>query len=222
MNIKKKKPIIVSMGGYAASGGYYISCAADWIVAEPTTLTGSIGIFGMFPEASELMNKKLGLHVATVKTNEHADLGLSMARPFNASESAIIQRYINNGYELFTQRCAEGRKMKQADIKAIAEGRVWTGLHAKQIGLVDQLGSLNDAIAVAEKKAKVKEYSVMEYPKNASFLENLMKEASGNSYAEAQMKAALGEYQEMFGQMKNIQSKTGIQASLPYYLRFNL
>ncbi len=222
MNIKKKKPVIVSMGGYAASGGYYISCAADWIVAEPTTLTGSIGIFGMFPEASELMNKKLGLHVATVKTNEHADLGLSMARPFNESESALIQRYINSGYELFTKRCADGRKMKQADIKAIAEGRVWTGMHAKQIGLVDQLGNLKDAIAVAEKKAKVKEYSVMEYPSNSSILENLMKEVSGNSYADAQMKAALGEYQEMFGQLKNINRKTGIQASLPYYLRFNL
>jgi protease-4 len=157
-----------------------------------------------------------------VKTNEHADLGLSMARPFNESESALIQRYINSGYELFTKRCADGRKMKQADIKAIAEGRVWTGMHAKQIGLVDQLGNLKDAIAVAEKKAKMKEYSVMEYPSNSSILENLMKEVSGNSYADAQMKAALGEYQEMFGQLKNINRKTGIQASLPYYLRFNL
>ena len=109
-----------------------------------------------------------------------------------------------------------------AHIKAIAEGRVWTGMHAKQIGLVDQLGNLKDAIAVAEKKAKVKEYSVMEYPSNSSILENLMKEVSGNSYADAQMKAALGEYQEMFGQLKNINRKTGIQASLPYYLRFNL
>ena len=222
MNIKQKKPIIVSMGGYAASGGYYISCAADWIVAEPTTLTGSIGIFGMFPEASELMNKKLGLHVATVKTNKYADLGLSMARPFNESESAIIQRYINNGYELFTKRCADGRKMKQNDIKAIAEGRVWTGVHAKQLGLVDQLGSLQDAINVAEKRAKVKEYSIMEYPNSSSLLDNLLAEVSGNSYADGQMKAALGEYYDLFGQLKNIHSKTGIQASLPYYLRFSL
>ena len=222
MNIKAKKPIIVSMGGYAASGGYYISCAADWIVAEPTTLTGSIGIFGMIPEASELMNKKLGLHVSTVKTNEHADLGLSMARPFNESESAIIQRYINNGYELFTKRCADGRKQSQDVIKAVAEGRVWTGVHAKQLGLVDQLGSLKDAIAVAEKRAKVKDYSIMEYPAGGSFLDNLLNEIQKKSYADAQMKAALGEYYELFGQLRNIQQKTGIQASLPYYLRFNL
>ena len=222
MNIKQKKPIIVSMGGMAASGGYYISCAADWIVAEPTTLTGSIGIFGMFPEASELMNQKLGLHVATVKTNEHADLGLSMARPFNASESALLQRYINNGYELFTRRCADGRKMKQADIKAIAEGRVWTGLHAKKLGLVDQLGSLKDAIAVAEKRANIKEYSIMDYPSGGSMLDNLLKEAQGNSYADTRLKAALSEYYDIFAQFHNINNKTGIQASLPYHLRFNL
>ena len=224
MNIKQKKPIIVSMGGYAASGGYYISCAADWIVAEPTTLTGSIGIFGMIPDASELMTKKLGLHVATVKTNEHADMGISMAnaRPFNANESALIQNYINNGYELFTKRCADGRKMKQQDIKAIAEGRVWTGEHAKQLKLVDQLGSLKDAIAVAEKRAKVKEYSIMEYPGSSSIFENLLNEVNGDSYADRQMKASLGEYYDMFGQLKRINNKTGIQASLPYYLMFNL
>ena len=222
MNIKKKKPIVVSMGGMAASGGYYISCAADWIVAEPTTLTGSIGIFGMFPEASELMNNKLGLHVATVKTNTHADLGLSMARPFNESERALIQRYINSGYDLFTKRCADGRKMKQDSIKAIAEGRVWTGIHARKIGLVDQLGNLKDAIAVAEKRAKVKEYSIMEYPSSGSLLDNLLEEAKGNSYADTRMKAALGEYYDLFSQLRHINNKTGIQASLPYYLRFNL
>ena len=168
MNIKSKKPIVVSMGGYAASGGYYISCAADWIVAEPTTLTGSIGIFGMFPDASELMNDKLGLNVATVKTNEYADFG-GYYRPFNENESALLQGYINRGYELFTKRCADGRGMSQDSIKVIGEGRVWTGVHAKKLGLVDQLGNLEDAIAVAKKKAKIEECTVKNYPTQKTF-----------------------------------------------------
>lgn len=220
-NIKSKKPIIVSMGGYAASGGYYISCAADWIVAEPTTLTGSIGIFGMFPEASELVNNKLGIHTSVVKTNLYADFG-DLTRPMNEGEKAAMQGYINRGYELFTKRCADGRKMKQDDIKAIAEGRVWTGVHAKQIGLVDQLGNLDDAIAVAKKKAKVNEYTVLSYPAKTSMFENLLNEASGDSYADKKMREAFGEYYDVFSNLKNIKGKTGIQASLPYYLMFNL
>ena len=221
MNIKSKKPIIVSMGGYAASGGYYISCAADWIVAEPTTLTGSIGIFGMFPEASELLNDKLGLHASTVKTNEFADLG-SRFKPMSDKEKAVMQGYINRGYELFTKRCADGRKMKQDDIKKIAEGRVWTGVHAKKIGLVDQLGSLDDAIAVAKKKAKVEECTVLTYPRKESMFESLMKEASGDSYADRKMQATFGEYYDLFSNLRSIQQKTGIQASIPYHMMFNL
>lgn len=221
MNIKSKKPIIVSMGGYAASGGYYISCAADWIVAEPTTLTGSIGIFGMFPEASELMNKKLGLHISTVKTNEYADFG-QLSRPMNEGEKAVLQSYINRGYELFTKRCADGRKISQDSIKVIGEGRVWTGVHAKQIGLVDQLGNLEDAIAVAQKKANIKEYTVLSYPAKPSIFDNFMRQATGDSYADKKMKEVFGEYYDMFNNVKNISSKTGIQASLPYYLMFNL
>lgn len=221
MNIKSKKPIIVSMGGYAASGGYYISCAADWIVAEPTTLTGSIGIFGMFPETSELMNNKLGVHTSVVKTNEYADFG-NTTRPMNEGEKAIMQDYINRGYELFTKRCADGRKMKQDSIKTIAEGRVWTGVHAKSIGLVDQLGSLEDAIAVAKKKAKVDECTVLSYPGKTSVFENLLNEVSGDSYADKKMYETFGEYYKAFSNIKNINSKTGIQASLPYYLMFNL
>lgn len=220
-NIKSKKPIIVSMGGYAASGGYYISCAADWIVAEPTTLTGSIGIFGMFPEASELVNNKLGIHTSVVKTNQYADFG-DITRPMNDGEKAAMQGYINRGYELFTKRCADGRKMKQDDIKAIAEGRVWTGVHAKKIGLVDQLGCLDDAIAVAKKKAKVNEYTVLSYPAKTGMFENLLNEASGDSYADKKMRETFGEYYDAFSNLKNINSKTGIQASLPYYLMFNL
>ncbi len=222
MNIKSKKPIVVSMGGYAASGGYYISCAADWIVAEPTTLTGSIGIFGMFPDASELMNDKLGLNVATVKTNEFADIG-GYYRPFNEKESALLQGYINRGYELFTKRCADGRGLSQDSIKVIGEGRVWTGVHAKKLGLVDQLGSLEDAIAVAKKKAKIEECTVKDYPAQKSFIEQLMEDKTPeNSIAETQLKQALGDFYDIYREAKTIQSKDRIQAALPYKLKFNL
>jgi len=222
MNIKSKKPIVVSMGGYAASGGYYISCAADWIVAEPTSLTGSIGIFGMFPDASELMNDKLGLNVATVKTNEFADIG-GYYRPFNEKESALLQGYINRGYELFTKRCADGRGLSQDSIKVIGEGRVWTGVHAKKLGLVDQLGSLEDAIAVAKKKAKIEECTVKDYPAQKSFIEQLMEDkVPENSIAETQLKQALGDFYDIYHEAKTIQSKDKIQAALPYKLKFNL
>lgn len=224
MNIKSKKPIIVSMGGYAASGGYYISCAADWIVAEPTTLTGSIGIFGMFPEASELLNEKLGIHFATVKTNQFADFGSSLAKPLNEAERAKMQSYINQGYELFTKRCADGRKMKQDDIKKIAEGRVWTGEHAKKIGLVDQLGSLQTAIAVAKKRANLDECVVKEYPGQSSIFDDLLNSTKGgSSYADAQLQQTLGtEAYMLFSNLRAVTHKTGVQASLPYYLMFNL
>lgn len=222
MNIKAKKPIVVSMGDYAASGGYYISCAADWIVAQPTTLTGSIGIFGTFPEAGELLNNKLGVHFSTVKTNQYADFG-DISRPLTEGERAVLQNYINNGYDLFTKRCADGRKMKQDAIKAIAEGRVWTGVHAKKIGLVDQLGSLEDAIAVAKKKAKLDDCSVITYPAKPDVFANLLDEMNNSgSYADAQMKDALGEYYNMFSNIKAMSTRTGVQASMPYYLMWNL
>jgi protease-4 len=222
MNIKAKKPIIVSMGDYAASGGYYISCAADWIVAEPNTLTGSIGIFGMMPEVSELINEKVGVHMSSVNTNAHSDFG-DITRPMTDSERNIMQSYVNRGYELFTKRCADGRKMKQDSIKAIAEGRVWTGKHAKAIGLVDQLGGLEDAIAVAKKKAKVKECSIISYPNQGTIFDNLMNDVvDTDSYADAKMKEVLGEYYNMFSNIKNVKDRTGIQASLPYQMMFNL
>ena len=219
--MKTKKPVVVSMGDYAASGGYYISCGADWIVAEPTTITGSIGIFGLFPQADELLNKKLGIHVSTVKTNAHSDLGQSMARAFTPEEGAIIQEYVNNGYELFTQRCAYSRKKSVDDIKKIAEGRIWTGKHALQFGLVDQLGTLDDAIKEAKKRADVDEYTIIQYPEKSNFLDELLKEDKGKSYADAALKTSLGEYYDMFRQVKSISKKSGIQASMPYSISFN-
>ena len=221
MNIKSKKPIVVSMGDMAASGGYYISCAADYIYAEPTTITGSIGIFGMFPNAGELLNDKLGVHFSTVKTNQFADFG-DISRPFTEQERAIAQRYINNGYELFTRRCADGRKMKQDDIKKIGEGRVWTGIHAKQIGLVDELGGLDAAIAKAKKLAKIDDASIMNYPAKTTVFEQLMEEMQGTSYADKQLQQALGDYYPIISDMKKVQQKTGVQTALPYRLKFHL
>ena len=219
--LKAKKPVIVSMGDYAASGGYYISCAADWIVAQPTTITGSIGIFGLFPEADELMNKKIGIHVSTVKTNAHSDLGQTMARAFTADEAAIVQKYVDNGYTLFTERCATSRNKPVNDILQVAEGRIWTGQHALKLGLVDQLGSINDAINVAKKRAGIDEYSIKEYPAETSFLDNLLNDSKGGSYADASLKVTLGEYYEMFSQMRSLTNHTGIQAKLPYSISFN-
>lgn len=221
MNLKAKKPVVVSMGGMAASGGYYISCSADWIVAEPTTLTGSIGIFGTFPVADELLNQKIGVHFQTVKTNKYADFG-DFSREMNEGEKMVMQNYVNRGYELFTKRCADGRKMKQSDIKKIAEGRVWSGEHAKQLGLVDQLGNLNDAIAVAKKRAKIDNSTVLSYPAKQGMFENLLNEVSGNSYADAQLQQTLGDFYGFFRSLQHIDRRGNVHAQLPYHFIFNL
>ena len=221
MNLKSKKPTVVSMGGMAASGGYYISCAADWIVAEPTTLTGSIGIFGMVPDPSELINETLGVHSETVKTNEYSDFG-GFFRSMNSGEQAAMQAYVNRGYELFTKRCAEGRGMEQDSIKAIAEGRVWTGLHAKQLGLVDQLGGLEDAIEVAKKKAEIEACTVMNYPAKSNFMDQLSVDLKGDSYADAKLKQVLGDYYGVISLSKRMTNRSSVQAAMPYYYMFNM
>lgn len=221
MNIKAKKPIVVSMSDLAASGGYYISCAADYIYAEPTTLTGSIGIFGMFPNAGKLLNDKLGVHFSTVKTNAMSDFG-DITRAFTPEERAMAQAYIDKGYDLFTRRCADGRKMQQNEIKAIGEGRIWTGAHAQKIGLVDELGSLNDAIEKAKKLAKIDDATVMVYPAKTSTLESILGSLTESSITDSKMQEALGEYYNVFSEIKNANKKTGMQASMPYSLILNL
>lgn len=214
--LKEKKPVVISMGGLAASGGYYISCNASRIVAEPTTLTGSIGIFGMVPDVSKLMTEKIGLHYDLVKTNEHADFGTT-SRPLNESEGRLMQAYVNRGYELFTQRVAMGRKIPQDSVKAIAEGRVWTGEQALKLGLVDELGDLQAAIKAAAKLAKTSDYVTETYPAQKSWLESLMaeKDMSGD-FMEGKMKGLLGEYYDIFVEMKNINQMNRVQAKLPY------
>ena len=214
MLLKEKKPVVVSMGGMAASGGYYISCAANKIYAEPTTLTGSIGIFGMIPDMSELMTQKIGLKFDMVKTNAMSDLG-AMGRPFNEAESALMQQHINEGYELFTGRVADGRKMPQDSVKAIAEGRVWTGEQGLKIGLVDKLGDLNDAIAAAAKLAKMEKYSIGRYPEPDPWYASLLNKKKSD-YLETEMRTMLGEYYTAFTTIRTIGKQNPIQARIPY------
>ena len=214
--LKEAKPVIVSMGDYAASGGYYISCAADCIVADPTTLTGSIGIFGMFPNMENLLNDKLGLHFETVKTNANADMG-NMTRSFNANEKVAMQKYINQGYKLFVQRCAEGRGMSVEAIEKIAEGRVWTGATAKELGLVDELGGLDKALEIAALKAGVESYSTVSYPNQDDFFSSLLKEGKDN-YINGKITKTLGNSYRYLQLFENWENMDRIQARLPFEL----
>ena len=218
--MKAKKPVVVSMGGYAASGGYYISCAANYIYSEPTTITGSIGIFGMFPDFSGLLTDKLGVKFDEVKTNKHAAFG-TMARPFNAEELALLDQYIGRGYELFRKRVADGRKQPVDKIEEIAQGRVWLGNDALGIKLVDAIGSLDDAVKKAAELAKLKEYHATNYPEPAEWWESLLEQGNNGSYLDSEMRQALGEYYEPLRLVKTINRQSAIQARLPYYLNIN-
>lgn len=170
--LKREKPVIVSMGDYAASGGYYMACNADTIVAQPTTLTSSIGIYGMFPNTQKL-TEKLGVHFDGVKTNRYADFG-SFGRGLNEGEKGLMQRYVNEGYDLFLTRCANGRLMTKEAVDKVAQGRVWTGADALERGLVDVLGGLDTAIGIAARKAQVESYTLQAFPKQSGFLEALL------------------------------------------------
>ena len=214
--LKKEKPVIVSMGDYAASGGYYISCAADTIVAEPTTLTGSIGIFGLIPNAKGLTDK-LGLSFDVVKTHKFADFG-NIMRGMNTDEQTLLQMYINQGYDLFVSRCAEGRKMSKKEIEKIAEGRVWTGEAAKKIGLVDLLGGIDKALEIAVKKAKVEGYTVVGYPDRKNVLQELLNSKPGNYIESRMLKSQLGDYYNGFSMLKNLEKADFMQARVPFEL----
>lgn len=214
VKLKEKKPVIVSMGGYAASGGYYISCAADTIIAQPSTLTGSIGIFGMFPNPHKLITDKLKLNVETIKSNKHADFG-SMARPFSADERTIMQGYINRGYALFTKRCADGRQMSIADIEAIAQGRVWTGEMAKELGLVDMLGDIELAKTIAAEKAGIESYTLISYPKEAGAFDMFLNQAK-ESYIETRIAKVAGQFKHELNLIYNLEQMNSLQARMPF------
>lgn len=214
VQLKAKKPVIVSMGDFAASGGYYISCAADTIIAQPNTLTGSIGIFGMFPNPHKLITDKLKLNIETVKTNRFSDFG-AMGRPFNTDERAIMQRYINNGYATFIQRCADGRGMTNADIEAVAQGRVWTGEMAQGLGLVDLLGDIEMAEEIAAGMAGIEDYTLISYPKEQSMLTMLLDQTK-EDYIEARIGKLAGELQHELNLIYNIDSWSNLQTRMPY------
>lgn len=214
--LKAKKPVVISMGGMAASGGYYISCIADYIFAEPTTLTGSIGIFGMFPDVSNLLTQKLGVKFDEVKTNKNAGFG-TMSRPFNEEEMSYLNAYIDRGYNLFRSRVAEGRKMSVEEVEKIAQGHVWLGQEALKIKLVDQLGDLDEAIAKAAQLAKLKEYHPAYYPGKADWMTQLMESTTGKgSYLDEQLRLTLGELYEPMMLLKNINQHNAIQARIPF------
>lgn len=216
--LKKKKPVVVSMSGMAASGGYYMSCGADYIVAEPTTLTGSIGIFGMIPDASELLTDKLGLHFDMVKTNKSSDFG-AQGRAFNADEANVMQQYVNRGYRLFISRVAAGRHITPEQVDRIGQGRVWTGSQALKIKLVDKLGTLDDAIAEAASRAKLKDYDILSTPNKESWVDQLLNSTVKRDYMEEKLRTTLGVYYaplQFVGTLNGMSAKDYLQARIYY------
>lgn len=223
----KAKPLIVSMGNVAASGGYYISCAADTIVADPTTLTGSIGIFGMFFSGEKLIKDKIGITTSVVKTNEHSDFGGSYPlplpisnRPLTSYERNVLQNFVNQGYETFLSRVMAGRNISRDSLHAIAQGRVWTGEDALKIGLVDVLGGLDDAIGIAAGKAGLDKYTLISYPAEKNPIEELLNSLTG-SVKTRMMKEEMGAFYETWNKIKNMVSTQGLIARIPYDITTN-
>jgi protease-4 len=211
---KKVKPVIVSMGDVAASGGYYIACGADSIFAEPNTITGSIGVFGIIPNMKKFFNNKLGITFDGVKTGQFADLG-TVNRPLTDFEKSLIQREVNNIYTGFTKKVAIGRKKTQTYVDSIGQGRVWSGTEALGIGLVDRLGNINDAIKSASKKAKLKDYKLVEYPSQKDLFSSLMDQSSKDVKLYF-VKQELGSNYVYYEQLKAALKFSGIQTRLPF------
>ena len=220
MLTKKEKPIIVSMGDLAASGGYYISCAADSIIAEPNTITGSIGIFAILPNMQKLFNDKLGITFDGVTTGKYADLG-DISKPLSPDERAILQNQVNHGYDDFTKAVAAGRHKTQAYINSIGQGRVWTGEQAIKIGLVDRLGNITDAVASAAKMAKSSDYKLVEYPEQKSILDKFGSSFNVEMKTRA-IKSELGDNYKYYEEIKGVtQMMRTPQTRLPYSIVIN-
>ena len=212
--LKKEKPVIVSMGDYAASGGYYIACNADSIVAEPTTLTGSIGIFGMMPDMEGLA-RKVGVSFDVVKTNAFSDFGIPV-RPMTEGEKTLMQAYVERGYDLFLSRVAEGRGMTKEAVDQVGQGRVWTGVRAKELGLVDELGGLDRALEIAVARAGVEGYTRMDYPAKKSAWEQLM-EFSPAGYVKARLlRGGAGQWLRGMESLDRFEVKDALQARMPF------
>lgn len=215
--LRKVKPVVVSMGDYAASGAYYMSAPASWIVAQPNTLTGSIGIFAVIPDLSGLVTTKLGVRFDEVKTNRNSTFGNLMARPFNAEEKAMLQASVNRGYSLFRQRVAEGRRLPVESVEKIAQGRFWLATDALNIKLVDQLGGIDDAVKKAAQLAKLKDYYTSDYPAAASWMDAMLNSmSSSGTYLDEQLRQTLGDFYQPFTMLRSIDKREAIQARIPY------
>lgn len=215
--LRKVKPVVVSMGDYAASGAYYMSAPASWIVAQPNTLTGSIGIFAVIPDFSGLVTSKLGVRFDEVKTNRNSTFGNTMARPFNAEETAMLQASVNRGYSLFRQRVADGRRLPVESVEKIAQGRVWLATDALNIKLIDQLGGIDDAVKKAAELAKLKDYYTSDYPAAASWMDAMLNSmSSSGTYLDEQLRQTLGDFYQPFTVLRSIDKREAIQARIPY------
>lgn len=215
----KEKPVIISMGNYAASGGYYISAPGTKIFADPATITGSIGVFGLVPNTGKLMNQKLGINTQSVKTNANSDFP-SVYRSMTVYEKEVMQNSIENVYSDFIQKVSEGRQMSVLLVDSIGQGRVWSGAEARKIGLVDEEGGLNDAIDAASKMAGIESYSIRELPQAENPLTRLLSQLSGEIHLRL-LKNELGEYYNLPDQLRDIRNLSGIQARLPYFIEIH-
>ncbi len=211
---KKEKPIVVSMGNVAASGGYYIACEGDLIVAEPNSLTGSIGVFGIIPNMKDFFDKKLGVTFDRIKTGKHSDM-YTIYKPLTAEQRKIIQNQIDSVYSTFVRRVAIGRDMPEPEVYEIAKGRVWSGTEALEVGLVDTLGSLNDAISIAADLAGTNNYRILEYPKMPEPFERVMDFLYEDSTIKV-LKEKLGENYKIYQQLEYLMNARGIQARMPF------
>ncbi len=216
---KAGKVVVTSMGDYAASGGYYISCNSNYIIAQPNTLTGSIGVFGLIPSFQKALKNKLGVTIDAVTTNKHSDAAGTM-RPLNAEETAVFQEFIDEFYGVFTQRVADGRGMEQSAVDEIGQGRVWAGADALKIGLVDALGNIDDAIVKAAEMAKLDNYKITYYPKKQDFWAKLMEKTSGDNNVQAIIKQELGDQYYIYQGLNQLKKAEGIQALMPLQIQF--
>lgn len=214
---KAEKPFIISMGNYAASGGYWISTEGDRIFADPTTLTGSIGVFGTFPNAKKFLNEKVGLTFDVVKTNENADFG-RINEPLTPYQKAMLQKYVGNTYNDFTSLVARTRGLRQSYVDSIGQGRVWAGADAIELGLVDELGGLDKAIEYAAKQADLTDYSIKNYPKQKNLMESLLSSNIQEPYAKSLIKNKLGNNYTYFETIENISKVNGVQALMPFMI----
>jgi len=208
------KPVIASMGDVAASGGYYVLAAADTILANNNTLTGSIGVFGVLLNAKDFFNKKLGVSADVVNTNRHSDFG-SLFRPMDAEEKQLVQRLVDNIYETFVSHVAEGRNMEKTAVDKIGEGRIWSGINAKEIGLVDEIGGLTKAIEIAAEKAGVEQYRIVELPKLKDPVEQILSELSGETSLK-HIQHELGPGFRYYHHLKSVISSNGLMARMPF------